>query len=171
MKSLMILVFVMICFVPVFAAAQDDDVPVKPFAAQLEEEAAPEAIPEKPSAPSLPSKDPVQDRLNKGYDGARCFAVLNKAPYSVYGSFYTNFYMTSSGSPGRHQSNFKLGEGERGEFCSYGPFLGPNNDGLYLVLRTIIPIFSCKFRAEGELIIFGRRKAEGGTETWASCLN
>jgi uncharacterized protein YciI len=102
-------------------------------------------------------------------DGRRCFSVLNKAPYTIHGSFYTNFYMTSSGTPGRHQSNFMLKEGQRDEFCSYGPFLGENNDRLYLVLRTLIPIFSCKFRAEGELIIFGRKKAEGGTETWASC--
>ena len=64
--------------------------------------------------------------------------------------------------------NFRLAPKERSEFCTYGPFF----DGMKqeLVLRSLVPIFSCKTRVDqGEIVIQGRAKPEGGTETWAVC--
>jgi hypothetical protein len=39
------------------------------------------------------------------------------------------------------------------------------------VLRTLVPVFSCKTRIDqGEIVIKGHRKPEGGAETWAECF-
>ncbi len=102
-----------------------------------------------------------------------------EAPYKVYGSFGTDYYMTPDGTKARHRSNFRLDEPgsthpdegyptDRAEFCSYGPFYPERM--LSLTLRTLVPIFSCKTRVDqGEIVIKGYRKPEGGTETWAEC--
>lgn len=123
--------------------------------------------------PAFPSSAPAQE-LPPGFTGApqeRCFTVYNSAPYNVHGSFYSDFFMTQYDTKGRNQSNFKLAPGERMEHCSDGPFIGPQKDLLYFVLRTLIPVFSCHIRAEDEIIISGRRKQEGGTESWATCVD
>lgn len=108
-----------------------------------------------------------------------CFKVRNTAPYKVYGSFITNYYTTETGSNARHRSNFRLDEpgsvdentkepSDQSEFCTYGPFLPDRK--LELVLRTLVPIFSCKTKIDqGEIVIKGYRKPEGGTDTYAEC--
>jgi hypothetical protein len=107
-----------------------------------------------------------------------CFKVRNEAPYKVYGNFITDYYTAEDGSQARHRSNFRLDEpgtkddkgepADQAEFCSYGPFLPDRK--LELVLRTLVPIFSCKTRVDqGEIVIKGYRKPEGGTDTYAEC--
>ncbi|MGQ0527970.1 MAG: hypothetical protein ACT4OY_08100 [Alphaproteobacteria bacterium] len=107
-----------------------------------------------------------------------CFRVRNEAPYKVYGNFITDYYTTPDGSKARHRSNFRLDEpgskdpegnpADVSEFCSYGPFLPGRK--LELVLRTLMPIFNCQTRIDqGEIVIKGFRKPEGGTETYAQC--
>lgn len=109
-----------------------------------------------------------------------CFIVRNEAPYKIYGNFVTDYYTTPEGDQARHRSNFRLDEAgakdpEKGfpldvaEFCSYGPFYEGRQ--LELVIRTLVPIFSCKTSVEkGEIVIKGERLPEGGTKTWAECL-
>lgn len=108
-----------------------------------------------------------------------CFKVVNEAPYRVYGNFATDYYTRPDGLRTRHRSTFRLEpEGtkdeekgyplDRAEFCSYGPFMPDRK--LELTLRTLFPIFDCKTKiTEGDIVIKGFRKAEGGTETWAEC--
>ncbi len=139
-------------FVPFFAFMS-----VTPVSAQL---GAPEIVP-----------DIVQEPL--------CFAVRNEAPYKIYGNFGTDYYTAADGRRARHRSNFRLDEpgstdkegnpSDRAEFCSYGPFYPDRK--LEIVLRTLVPIFSCKTRIDqGEIVIKGKRKPEGGTDTWAECF-
>jgi hypothetical protein len=109
-----------------------------------------------------------------------CFTVRNTADFKVYGSFVTDYYTREDGVRARHRSNFRLDENgakdpdkgfpsDRAEFCSYGPFYEGRQ--LELVLRTLVPIFSCKTSVElGEIVIKGERKAEGGVKMWAECL-
>lgn len=108
----------------------------------------------------------------------QCFMVRSEAPYKVYGSFVTDYYTTPTGSRARHRSNFRLEPAgtlhedgyplDRAEFCSYGPFYPDRK--LELVIRTLIPVFSCKTRIDqGEIVITGTRKPEGGTITTAAC--
>lgn len=108
-----------------------------------------------------------------------CFSVRNEAPYKVYGNIQTDEFTRPDGIKTRHRSNFRLepaGEidpetgyaADRAEFCSYGPFLPGRK--LYFVIRTLVPIFSCHTRIDqGEIVIKGYRKPDGGTETFAEC--
>lgn len=106
--------------------------------------------------------------LGEVSDVPHCFNVINKAPYTVFGSINTNYFINADGIKTRHKSNFRLEYDDYAEFCTYGPFY---EDGkVELVLRTLIPIFNCKTAPTGDIVIYGRRKAEGGTETWAACL-
>jgi len=97
-----------------------------------------------------------------------CFNVVNTAPYTVYGTFVTNIYVAEGGTKARHRSNFRLKTNFKSEFCTYGPFYEGRK--LELVLRTLIPIFSCKTGITGDIVIHGRRKPKGGADTWAVCL-
>ena len=108
-----------------------------------------------------------------------CFTVRNEAPYKAYGSFVTDYYVRPDGIRARHRSNFRLEEAgavheegypiDRAEFCSYGPFYPGRK--LEMVLRTLVPIFSCLTRVDqGEIVISGYRKPEGGTVTTAACF-
>lgn len=109
-----------------------------------------------------------------------CFNVKNEAPYKVYGSFITDYYTRPDGIRARHKSNFRLEEAgatheekgypiDRAEFCTFGPFYPGRK--LELVIRTLVPVFSCKTRIDqGEIVIQGHRKPEGGTETTAQCF-
>ncbi|MCK5284973.1 MAG: hypothetical protein KAJ86_05245 [Alphaproteobacteria bacterium] len=109
-----------------------------------------------------------------------CFQVINEAPYKIYGRFSTDRYIRPDGIKTRHRSNFRLEEAgsvheegypiDRAEFCSYGPFYPEFK--LDLTLRTLVPIFDCRTRIDqGAIIIQGRRKPEGGTETKAICFD
>jgi hypothetical protein len=108
-----------------------------------------------------------------------CFKVRNEAPYKIYGNFITDYYTTPDGSQAKHRSNFRLDEpgsvdeqgnpADEAEFCSYGPFYPDRK--LEMVLRTLVPIFDCKTKIDqGEIVIKGERKPEGGTNTWAECF-
>jgi hypothetical protein len=109
-----------------------------------------------------------------------CFSVRNEAPYKVYGSFSTTEVTRPDGTKMRHRSNFRLDEKgavdpktaeklDRAEFCSYGPFYPGRK--LELVLRTLVPVFNCLTKIDqGELVISGYRKPEGGAVTTAACF-
>ncbi len=99
---------------------------------------------------------------------AECFNLINKAPYTVYGSINTNYFTRDDGIKTRHKSNFRLESAGAAEFCTFGPFFEGRK--VELVLRTLVPIFDCKTAITGDIVIHGRRKEEGGTETYATCL-
>jgi hypothetical protein len=97
----------------------------------------------------------------------RCFMLVNRASYTVLGAINTNYYTTLTGIQARKNANFRLSPGQRQEVCTRGPYYA--GERIELVLRTIVPIFSCYTVAQGEVTIFGERKPEGGTRTWATC--
>lgn len=110
-----------------------------------------------------------------------CFTVRNTASHKVYGNFVTDYYTAEDGTQARHRSNFRLDEAgakdpEKGfpldvaEFCSYGPFFEGRQ--LELVIRTLIPVFTCKTSVEkGEIIIKSERLPDdSGNKIWAECL-
>ncbi len=120
---------------------------------------------------------------NEGLDIVQeplCFKVRNEAPYKVYGNFATERFTRPDGQVARHRSNFRLDEAgakdaetglpsDQGEFCSYGPFIEGRK--LELVLRTLFPVFSCQTKIDqGEIVITGYRKPEGGAVTEAKCF-
>jgi hypothetical protein len=109
-----------------------------------------------------------------------CFSVRNEAPYMIFGNIATSDFTRPDGIVARHRSNFRLeaaggvdsetGEpSDRAEFCSYGPFFEGRK--LELVLRTLFPVFTCQTKIDqGEIVIKGFRKDEGGAQTWAECF-
>lgn len=99
-------------------------------------------------------------------DGSRCFNIMNTAPYTVTGSMVTALYPTADGTQARQRLNFRLGPKENRRFCSYGPFYP--GERLELVLRTLVPIFSCYTAAQGDIVIKGEM-TKNGSKTSAIC--
>jgi len=114
--------------------------------------------------PSLLLNPPIIEPANP--DGSRCFNIFNNAPYSVTGSVVTNLYETADGTSARQRANFRLKSKESQRLCSYGPFYP--GERLELVLRTLVPIFSCYTVAQGDIVIMGETRPEG-SKTWAVC--
>ena len=110
----------------------------------------------------------IPEALGEVSDRPQCFNIINKAPYTVFGSINTNFFIRDDGIKTRHKSNFRLNTEDYAEFCTTGPYY--DGGKIELVLRSLVPLFSCKTAVTGDIVIYGRRKAEGGTETWAACL-
>lgn len=118
--------------------------------------------------PYLVTTPTVPEALGEVTGEALCSAIINMAPYTVYGSVNTAYFIRGDGIKTRHKSNFRLETGEQTEFCTSGPFYEGRK--VELVLRTLVPIFTCKTGVGGDIIISGHRKPEGGTETTAACL-
>lgn len=96
-----------------------------------------------------------------------CFRVINEAPYMLMGSLYTNFYTDKDRQKARHTSNFRLEPGQSQPYCSYGPFY--EGQKLNLVLRSLVPIFSCKTAIHSDIYLRGKVLETGGTQSWATC--
>lgn len=96
-----------------------------------------------------------------------CSFVLNRAPYTLHGSVATDYFTMPDGEKAHHRSNFRLETGERAEFCTSGPF----HEGrrVELVLRSLVPLFSCKTAFSEGIILHGQLLPEGGTRSWADC--
>lgn len=99
-------------------------------------------------------------------DGSRCFNIMNTAPYTVTGSMVTALYPTADGTQARQRLNFRLSPKQSHRYCSFGPFYP--GERLELVLRTMMPIFSCYTVAQGDIIIKGETN-KGVSKTWAIC--
>lgn len=98
-----------------------------------------------------------------------CFRVINRADYTITGSLYTNYYTNDKGQKARHTSNFRLEKGQSQPYCSYGPFY--NGQRLSLVLRTVLPIFECQTKIDGDIYLMGKVNDDGTRKTWAMCLD
>lgn len=96
-----------------------------------------------------------------------CFRIVNKAPYTMTGSLYTNFYVNKERQKARHTSNFRLETGQSQPFCSYGPFYEGRK--LEVMLRSLVPIFRCKTKVEADIHLMGERLEGGGTKSWIVC--
>lgn len=124
------------------------------------------------AAPAIAQDSPLMPPALTGAAGEigkapQCFHVVNKAPYTVLGTVSTDYFTNPDGVKARHRSNFNLKSGEQTRFCTQGPYY--EGGKLELVLRTLVPVFDCKTRVDGDIIINGRMKPEGGTDSWAIC--
>ena len=133
--------------------------------ARAQADAAPSIVPPLPAVPG--AAVPLSGRAGEVSPVEQCFNVINNAPYGVMGSVMSDVYRTPEGDPARHRSNFNLKPGEQTRFCANGPYY--EGGKLELVIRTLVPVFSCKTRIDGDIVISGRKKPDGGTDTWAVC--
>lgn len=97
----------------------------------------------------------------------QCFRLINRAPYMVMGALYTNYYVDDKRQRARHTSNFRLEPGQSQPYCSYGPFYPGRK--LDLVIRSFVPVFSCRTKIDADIEIMGEMKPGGGSKTWAVC--
>ena len=141
MRTLICLLFLLFCSMVTIPVASAQDAPV-----------------------IVPMADPVTPPARP--DGARCFIIKNAAPYTIMGSFRTNFFEAVDGTQARSQTNFRMAPGVSEEYCTYGPFYSGGR--LEVILRTIVPIFSCFTVAEGEITIRGKVE-KTGSKTWIEC--
>ena len=97
-----------------------------------------------------------------------CFNVINRAPSTVIGTFSTDYYTTPDGTRARHRANFRLGQDEKTNFCTSGPFFPQRK--LDLSIHSLIPLFHCMTGVDGDITIHGEELPSGdGTKTWADC--
>lgn len=112
-----------------------------------------------------------------------CFTVRNASENRIYGEIGTAQITREDGQKIHHTGSFRLEPAgqrhankgylrDRAEFCSSGPFY-PGRQ-LEFVLRTLIPVFSCKFTPElGEIVVQTKKIKQNGqeiTKFWANCL-
>ncbi len=96
-----------------------------------------------------------------------CATLRNTVPHSVMGVVRTaGFKNSRTGQVSYHEGPFVLNEDETVEICSKGPFY--TGYKVELTLRTIMPLFTCKTRLSGEIVI--RQKIENDIKfLYADC--
>ncbi|MFA7276352.1 MAG: hypothetical protein WC043_06075 [Pseudobdellovibrionaceae bacterium] len=95
-----------------------------------------------------------------------CATLRNAAPQIIMGVIRTAPFKFK-GKIERHEANFSLNEGESVEICSTGPFYeGYKVD---LTIRTLIPLFSCKTRLSGEIVLRRKEDENGNKLLYADC--
>ncbi|HNQ91669.1 MAG TPA: hypothetical protein PKI93_01925 [Alphaproteobacteria bacterium] len=96
-----------------------------------------------------------------------CATLRNMSDQSIIGVIRTAPFKTTTGTVQRHEGTFRLEPDQAAQVCSTGPFY----DGykVELVLRTIIPLFSCKTRLSGDIMLRKTTTKEGFTKLYADC--
>jgi hypothetical protein len=116
----------------------------------------------------LPAIPEIAHPMGRVFTQPQCFPVENRAPYTVFGTISTDFYVDEQGIQTRHTQNFRLAANEKVQVCATGPFYP--GEQLEFTLRTMIPVLTCKVTpAAGPLVITGRLRGDGTTETTATC--
>lgn len=96
-----------------------------------------------------------------------CATLRNMSGQTIMGVVRTAQFKSTTGSVQRHEGTFRLEPEETAQVCSQGPFY----DGyrVELVIRTIIPLFTCKTRLSGDIYLRKTETKEGITKLYADC--
>ncbi len=96
-----------------------------------------------------------------------CATIRNAVGHQVMGVVRTaGFKNSRTGQVSFHEGPFVLQDDETVEICSKGPFYPGYK--VELTLRTIMPLFTCKTRLSGEIVL--RQKTEKGIKfLYADC--
>ena len=94
-----------------------------------------------------------------------CATLRNAAGQEVMGVIRTEQFIYK-GKLDRHEGNFNLKDDETVEICSTGPFFPGYK--VELTIRTIMPLFTCKTRLSGEIVI-RRKEQDGFNLLYADC--
>jgi hypothetical protein len=97
-----------------------------------------------------------------------CGIIKNDSDRSMTGSIRTDYYTKDDGSKGHHEATFRLKPGEDQQFCSTGPFYPGYKVGL--ILRTLAPVFDCKTRLAGTILLKSEKRADGTIKIYAICV-
>jgi hypothetical protein len=94
-----------------------------------------------------------------------CATIRNAANQQITGVIKTDSFKFK-GQIRRHEKNFVLQDGETVEVCSTGPFYPGYK--VELTLRTIMPLFNCKTRLSGDIVL-RRKEIDNYTALYADC--
>jgi len=96
-----------------------------------------------------------------------CANLRNMTDQTIMGVVRTAPFKATTGDVQRHEGSFRLEPDEIATICSKGPFY----DGyrVELVIRTIIPLFTCKTRLSGDIYLRKTENSEGITKLYAEC--
>ena len=97
-----------------------------------------------------------------------CGTLVNDTDRSVSGSITTNYDENDKGEKFRHQANFTLKPKETWPFCTTGPYY--DGEKVQLDLRSLIPLFTCLTKAEGEILIRTRTENDA-VKPYALCID
>jgi len=110
-------------------------------------------------APSMPDGEILPKPI--------CSALVNRSDVSILGSIVTQKQTIADGTKVAHRDNFKILAGQRKEFCVSGPFFEGRR--VEIVLRTVVPLFSCKTKLDKEIFLDSEAVAEGTRKLSATC--
>lgn len=96
-----------------------------------------------------------------------CATLRNMSDQTIIGVVRTAPFKTINGAVQRHEGSFRLETDEAVKICSTGPFY----DGykVELTLKTIMPLFTCKTRLSGDIMLRKTTTKEGFTKLYADC--
>lgn len=97
-----------------------------------------------------------------------CALIRNATGNTIFASVRTNFFTLPSGAHKRHEGSFRLEKDKDTQVCSTGPFYP--GDQVELVVKTMIPIFSCKTRLTGTITLTSSRDEDGVYRVSATCI-
>lgn len=110
---------------------------------------------------------PASARAQVFTDTPQCVSVHNGTDHEVLGHVETDEYRDDTGNLSWHRSNFRLQANETEQACSTGPFF-PGQQ-LRVVLKTIIPLYTCRTPTNTTVNITERDGPGGITELVADC--
>lgn len=97
-----------------------------------------------------------------------CGKIINTTEYSIFGSISTDYFDDQDGEKRRHKATFRLAGGEEWPVCTTGPFFeGYTVD---LELRTLVPVFACRTKLTGDILVKSTKTEDDVTKTFAECL-
>ena len=96
-----------------------------------------------------------------------CATIKNDTGNRLFASIRTNYAPDANGEQKRHEGSFRLEADQSTEVCSTGPFY-PGYQ-VELVVKTMIPIFSCKTKLEGTITLTSSRDENDVYRVSANC--
>lgn len=97
-----------------------------------------------------------------------CATIRNETGDRIFASIRSAYTANAAGEQKRHEGSFRLEKGEKTEVCSTGPFY-PGYQ-VELVVKTMIPIFSCKTRLAGTITLTSSRDKDDVYRVTATCV-
>lgn len=124
------------------------------------------------SAQTVDAQDAPFALADQGKDGEvletpLCGKLINRSDQTIMGFLATMSQRIESGDMVKHRDNFTLQSGQEREFCAAGPFYEGRR--LELVLRTIIPLFSCKTQIDQDIYLDAVADPSGFKKLSATC--
>ncbi|MDD3020870.1 MAG: hypothetical protein PHX61_07830 [Alphaproteobacteria bacterium] len=96
-----------------------------------------------------------------------CATLRNMSDQTIMGVIRTAPFKITNGGIQRHEGTFRLEPDETAQICSTGPFY--EGYKVELVIRTIMPLFTCKTRLSGNIYLRKTENKNGITKLYAEC--